>query len=328
MRRLHALASFALPLCLAVPGLSQGGDPVVVRVGQKTLTRSEVARRIAAVPTMQLMTFGKTPDEARAGFVKTVLVEELLFAEGAEARKIHLRPDIRYRLDDALRAATMNAVRKEVADKGISDEDVAKYYTDNQAKFQTPERILIHRIVVRTKDEAQAILDEVKKPGGDKKWRDLARDKSLDKATHERGGNVGFVAADGQSNEPLVKVEPELFVAAKKVQNGELVPDPVAVGDRFAVVWRRGSTAAVHRKLEDEAAPIRSLLLRTRTEEKIKETLESLRKAHVRDVAFDSLGLVETQSMGPRDPGAKRAASAEPKTPKDPEPKPTPDGLR
>ena len=285
-------------------------------------------RRIALVPTMQLATFGKTPEEMRKGFVNAVLVPELLFSLGAEDRKLTDRPDIKLRIQDALRAKMMDALRKEVTDKGLTDEDVAKYYADNQAKFQTPERILIHRILVASKADALAILEELKKPNGDKKWRDLCRDKSLDKATHERSGNVGFIAADGQSNEPTVKVEPELFVAAKKVQNGEFVPEPVEVAGKWAVVWRRGSTPAVHRKLEDEAAPIRSILLRTRTEERVKETLERLRKEHVKDLKVESLGIVETQAMGPRDPGAKRVTSAEPRTPVGVEPKKAPEGLR
>ncbi len=328
MRRTFALAALAISVSLAFPGRTADEDPVVVRVGKDTIRRSQIAERLSAVPAFQLSALARTPAEARQAFVKTVLVEELLFAAGAEARKLSERPDVRRRLDDALRAATMGALREEVAKRGVTPEDVAKYYADNQPKFQTPERILLHRIVVRTKGEAESILAVVMRPGGEKQWRELARDKSLDKATYERGGDVGFIDAEGKSNQPLVKVEPELFAAAKRVRNGEFVPQPVSVGDAFAVVWRRGSTPAVHRKLEDEEAPIRALLLRARTEAAVTETLESLRKAQVRDVAYDSLGLVELEQMGARDPGARRVMSAEPRTPKSPEPRPGADGLR
>lgn len=315
--RLRSSILAAVVVALAASGAGRhasadGADPIVARVGAKSVTRSELERRLASIPSVQLSTFGATPEAARRAFLEKVVIPEMLFAQGAEADKLAERPDMRLRIQDALRAATMSAIRKEVASAQVSDADVAKYFADNQAKFQTPERINVWRILVKTKDEAQAILDEVKKPGGDKKWKDLAREKSTDRATNERGGNLGFLGPDGHSSEVTVKAEPALFEAAKKVQNGEFVPDPVPEDGAFAVVWRRGSTPAVSRTLEQETPAIRAALTRHRTEARTKETLERLRKENVTTpIAYDLLALVEP-TPGPAGSARKREAGPRP----------------
>ena len=51
----------------------------------------------------------------------------------------------------------------------------------------------------------------------------------------------------GTSTEPGLRVAPAVVRAAAIVHDGELVPSPVREDDSWAVVWRRGSVAAVRR---------------------------------------------------------------------------------
>ena len=76
------------------------------------------------------------------------------------------------------------------------------------------------------------------------RWSRLARERSIDRATHMRSGSLGYVAASGQTHMPQVRVSPALFAAAAQVQDGQLVPRPVPEGTEFAVIWRRASRAA------------------------------------------------------------------------------------
>lgn len=325
------LRAALLSIAIVVSGgasQADGEDVVVARVGPVTITKAELERRISSVPTIQLATFGQGPEAIKRAYLEKIVVPEILLSQGARARKVDEREDVRIRVQDAKRVALMNALRKELVEGGaIKPDDVARYFEENREKFQAPERISIHRILVASKDEAQKIIDEVRKPGGEKRFRDLARDKSTDKATRERGGDLGFVGPDGQSNAVTVKVDPALYAAAKKVQNGELVGEPIKEGDGWAVVMRRGSLPPVSRTLEQEAASIKALLSRQRMETATKEIIERQRRDIVKDLSYDLLNVVEVGSAGEVLPRQKAGVSKTKATGK-PQPSAGPDGQR
>ena len=126
----------------------------------------------------------------------------------------------------------------------MAPEEIAGFYAQNLARFDTPERIGVFRILCSSEAEAKEVIAVARGSSGLTRWKELARDKSLDKATAYRSGNLGFLAADGTSSEVSVRVDPALFAAASRVRDGEIVAEPVAEGPAFAVVWRRGSTPA------------------------------------------------------------------------------------
>lgn len=311
-----------------VPAQAGPDDTPVAKVGPLTVTQGELERRLQQVPGLQLASFGKTPDEVKRAFLERVVVPELLLTLSARAKKLDERDDVRLRLRDILRQALVAQIRKQQGDPaGISSDEIARYYAENREKFQTPERVQIWRIATATKDDAQKILDEVKKPGGDKRWKDLARERSTDKATAERGGDLGFVGPDGSTSVPTVRVEAGLFEAAKRVQNGDFVPEPVAEAKGWAVVWRRGSTPAVNRPLEAEMGTIRALLARQKVEGEAKAIVAKLRAESVRDVSYELLSVVEISGQGEVSP-RKKPGVVKTKALGKPQPSSGRDGLR
>jgi peptidyl-prolyl cis-trans isomerase C len=179
-------------------------------------------------------------------------------------------------------------------------EDVTKYYEDNRSRFDSPERINLWRILCKTREEATTVLDAARRDSSIAKYNDLAREHSIDKATNMRGGNLGFVGPDGASNEAGVKVDPALVKAAQSVKDGELVPQPVAEGTAFAVVWRRGTVPPNRRSVDEASAQIRAALFRERTELAEKKLIDELRAKHVKEVNVGLLGLIE---LSPFDAG-------------------------
>jgi len=122
-------------------------------------------------------------------------------------------------------------------------QEVASYLEEHQSAWKVPERLRLSRILVASREQAVSLIAELgKKTPAD--FRSAARSSSLDKASHERGGDLGFVAADGTTDVPGVTADPALFAAARSVPDGAFVAEPVAEGVNFAVVWRRGSLAA------------------------------------------------------------------------------------
>ncbi|MFO0660310.1 MAG: peptidyl-prolyl cis-trans isomerase [Polyangiaceae bacterium] len=303
-------------------------DQVVARVGSTQIMASELSRRILATPRFQLRQFGSTPAEIKRAYLEKVLIPEVLFAEGAKAKKLADEPGVRVKILDTERSAMLHAVRKEQVEEGaISDAEAQRYYDQNRERFQTPERIQVWRILVATSEEAQKVIDEIKAPGGEKKWNDIARERSLDKTTNERGGALGFLQVDGQSNEGSVKADPALFAAAKKVKDGELVSEPVKEAKGFGVVWRRGTIPSVSRPFELEAPQIKQTLARQKSEGAVKALLEKLRKENVSEVNEGLLGLVEIASNAEVVP-VQRKPGARPKAPGKPQPMASPQGSR
>jgi peptidyl-prolyl cis-trans isomerase C len=159
--------------------------------------------------------------------------------------------------------------------------DVRAYYDRNRARYDAPERYQIWRILCPTREEAMAVLDEVSKDPSPATFTRLARERSEDKATYLRGGNVGFVTAEGTSSEPGLRVDPAVVRAAQAVRDGDLVRVPVAEGEHFAVVWRRGTLAATKRSVEEVAPQIRDALWKARVKEQTDAKLVALRAVNL-----------------------------------------------
>jgi peptidyl-prolyl cis-trans isomerase C len=170
---------------------------------------------------------------------------------------------------------------------------VRRYYDENRAHFDSPERINVWRILLASRAEAEKILAEAKREPTIAKYNELAREHSIDKATNMRGGNLGFLGPDGVSNEAGVKVDPALVKAASGVADGAFVPEPVAEGGNYAVVWRRATVPATRRTVDDASAQIKTTLYRQRTEAAEKKTIDDLRAANVKHVDEAPLAIIE-----------------------------------
>jgi len=271
---------------------------VVVHVGPtRAITVGELEDRIAAMPPFQRATFGDTPDIVRRRFLMEVLLPETLFSLGGEGEKLDQKLPTSYAVERALSEATIRAIRDRVGpESAIPMADVQKYYDDNRARYDTPERYQLWRILCKTRDEAAEVIAEARKEPTPKEFGELARDHSIDKATDLRAGNLGFVTADGTSNEPGLRVDPSVVRAAQGVRDGDIVPTPVPEGDAFAVVWRRGTIAATKRSVDDAAAQIRDTLWKERVKSETDKLIASLRAAKVRDVNESLLDSIEISS--------------------------------
>ncbi len=297
---------------------------VVARVGPTNITVADVEQRLRSVPDFQLATMGKSSEELRRKFLEEVLIKDALFAEEAKRRKLDESPAARERIDQLLRSARINLLKSELA---ITPEEIAAYYVENMGRFDTPERIAVYRILCPTREEAVRVIAEAKANGGLRRWNDLAREHSSDKATSMRGGSLGALAHDGSSSEPSVRADPALFAAASRVKDGEIVGDPVPEGTSFAVIWRRGSVPAVHRTIEEEASAIRQVLVRKKLETGLKDLLKKLRADRKVEEQPQLLDVLEVDSSGEvvqrKRPGLAPRTAAAP-----PAPSATPRGLR
>jgi len=78
------------------------------------------------------------------------------------------------------------------SDVVVTDEQIATYYSEHMAEFESPEMVKASHILVDTEAEAQAALDRIR-AGAD--FGEVAAAVSMDPMTALNGGDLGFFAA-------------------------------------------------------------------------------------------------------------------------------------
>jgi peptidyl-prolyl cis-trans isomerase C len=184
-----------------------------------------------------------------------------------------------------------------------SELELRRHYEQHRRHYETPRAIHIWRILRANEPEARELIAKLGVPD-EAEFRRLARELSIDEATCMRAGTLGYVAADGQTHLPQVRVSPALFAAADQVQDGQLVPEPVREGDHFAVVWRRASRPAKAQSLAEVSAAVRAQLEEQKLAEETRRLIERLRENELRDVQRGALDGFEPRVT---EPVARRA---------------------
>lgn len=275
-------------------GVSERRSHVVARVESTLITVGDLETALDAMSPFQRASFGSTQAAVRRRFLTEVMVRDALLAIAADHRRLADQPPAAYQIERARSAATIRAIRARVGPAAtIPMSDVERYYNENRARYDVPERYLIWRILCKSREEAEAVLDSAQKDPTPANFAALAREHSLDKATYLRAGNLGFITADGGSNEPGLRVDLSVVRAAQTVHDGILVATPVVEGEYFSVVWRRGTVAATKRALAEVTAQIRDTLWKARVKEETDKLVARLRAAKLRDLDDSLLKMID-----------------------------------
>jgi peptidyl-prolyl cis-trans isomerase C len=279
----------------AEAGSAQLPKEPVVRVGQWTQSVEQLSVALAKIPGFQLSLFGTTEAEVRRNYVDRIVVPEFLQIEKALRDKAEGDPFVRLRLRRALGNSALREEMKKVSTRDqVPKEQVEAEYKSRLNEFLSPERILVYRISVKTEAEANEILQKLEKGATFKEFGTLAREKSIDKATYLRSGELGFVSSDGKSEQGF-PVDPEIFRAAKSVGDGEWVKKPIKEADNFAVVWRRGSKKAQAKMLADVEDELRSAIVYREEQSRTKAHIAELRKEHLKHLDATDLALFDIE---------------------------------
>lgn len=108
----------------------------------------------------------------------------------------------------------------------ITDAQVESYIQAHPDEFKQETEYNIQQIIVSTKDQANKVIAALAKG---ESFEILARDRSLDDATNNTGGDLGWIEGD----DPFVAAP--VLEAAKLLKAGE-VSKPVALTQGFAIV--------------------------------------------------------------------------------------------
>lgn len=167
------------------------------------------------------------------------------------------------------------ALKKLLADQlSVTDDAIKSYYDQNKGQYATPEQVQLSQIVVKTKEEAAAVVSQLK---GGADFATVAKDKSTDTATKDKGGALDYVSKG--------TLDKAVETAAFALKNGD-ISDPVqAENGSFYVLKATGHKAAATPTLEEKKEDIKTELANQQlsqispawlNEQKSKATIKNL----------------------------------------------------
>lgn len=137
----------------------------------------------------------------------------------------------------------------------VTAEEIQQFYDTNKAALGTPEQIQASHILVATKEEADAILAELKQ-GGD--FAAIAKEKSIDPGSKDKGGDLGLFGKG--------KMVPEFETAAFALKINE-ISGVVQSEMGFHIIKKTAEQAAVVPTFEEKKEEIKNQLVATEANE-------------------------------------------------------------
>lgn len=175
----------------------------------------------------------------------------------------------------------------------LSEGELRAAYEKDISEFVRPEAIRIFRILLESEEAGRAAVAALPEVVTLKDWRARARELSVDRATHERGGDLGFVGPDGGTDIPEVRADPALYAAAHRLRDGEVLRELVPEGSKFALIWRRGTRAKLEQTFEAVRADLSLRVDEARRYELLRTLLDDLRKTQLREFNPNKLALYQ-----------------------------------
>lgn len=181
------LGTFSLP---AFSADTAAGDPVVARVNGDEIHRSDVMRELQMMgPQVQQL----PPQMIYPQILQRIIATKLVSAKGY-ADKLQNTPELKHQLKDIEAQLVAEAyVHHEIQPK-ISETKVKDFYdSEIVAKFKPQDEVRARHILVKTEDEANDVLKQLK---GGADFAKLAEEKSIDKGSGKQGGDLGYFTHD------------------------------------------------------------------------------------------------------------------------------------
>jgi hypothetical protein len=167
----------------------------------------------------------------------------------------------------------------------ITTEDARAYFDAHQELFVRAEQRRVSHILVESREQAAALLTQVR-AGDLRVFRRLAQAESLDTETNQRGGDLGFFAADGRAaggtdvavNETIAQLA--FTLTREEPVAREPLELTTTAGLRYSVVRLTGIREGASPSFEDVEASVRRRLAVERRDGAYRAYIAQLREQH------------------------------------------------
>ncbi len=296
MKRLpHAILGLLLAASFGA-SMAQGtapSDAVVARLGAVTIGQVEVERLLQALPEGERAAV-KGNRAGLEGWLRQRLASDAVLRE-AQAKGWASRPEVKARIDAATREITArivtNAYLESLAQLPAgypSDADIAAAYEKARPGLALPAAYRVSQIFLALPEGADAaavakLRDEARKLALQARQGDfaaLARSRSQDARSAERGGDVGVL--------PLAQMLPETREPVSRLKAGQ-VSDPVQTEAGFHILKLAEMQPARTATLDEVKPRLRMALREQRQQELVRDYMAGLAPAG--GVSIDSAAL-------------------------------------
>ena len=214
----------------------------------------------------------KDLDDTMKKRVLDMVVDRTLLTQAAQKTDIASSDEYKKQLE-ALKSGLLLDVwmKKMMADieKGLKKEDLEAHYKKNVTKYSTPKQLQARHILVKTEDEAKALVKELTDAKDKKaKFIELAKSKSTG-PSGSNGGDLGWFSLD--------RMVPEFSDAADKLKKGEFTATPVKTQFGFHLIMLDDRKEAGVKKFEEVESMIREELGNEAFGKKVQELTKELR---------------------------------------------------
>lgn len=194
---------------------AKAGDYTVVKYKDGEIKRSELDRMWKSMfPGADAPEYDSFDDNVKAEILKNIARERVVL-EKAYAKNVQHTDEVKEQLEALKKQVVIQAYLKSMLDQIVPEKDVKKEYETLKEKFAGKEEVKASHILVEKEEEAKEISKQLK-DGAD--FAKLAKEKSIDKASGAKGGDLGYFTKE--------RMVPEFADAAFKADKGE-VTEPV-----------------------------------------------------------------------------------------------------
>lgn len=245
-------------------------EKILAKVGALTVTESEVQEFIESLGPRGA---GYNSPEGRRVVLEQLISNKLLLQD---ARRNLIEGEAEFRAELAKlkeKLLISYAANKVVAGIKVSDEDVRKYYDENQDKLMADESVNASHILVASEEEALDILNKIN--AGEISFEDAAKAHSTC-PSGERGGNLGDFGR-GQ-------MVPEFDRAVFEMEVGEISKAPVKTQFGYhliKLIAKNESKVAEFDTVKDE---LREMLIAERRQSAFQSKINQLKIVYPTDI--------------------------------------------
>jgi parvulin-like peptidyl-prolyl isomerase len=249
----------------------------LVSVNGQAITQEEVDSELMNATQGR---FNQVPADKQAEFRQQVLQQligkELIYGD---AKKTGVLTSSEYKeeykkLEERMKKELAIQVwQKKLLDQlKVADKELKDYYDKNKEEFNEKESVRARHILVKTDDEAKAIIAQLKALSGEKllsKFIDLAKEKSTG-PSGPKGGDLGYFA-QGQ----MVPAFNDKVFAMKE---GTITTEPVETQFGFHVIYLEDKKSATTRKFDEVKSFIDQRLKMEKFKTVMKDKMDELQK--------------------------------------------------
>jgi peptidyl-prolyl cis-trans isomerase C len=268
--------------------------PFLAKVGNVAITQADYDREFAALPDYAQQMFKGA--EGKENFLNEIIKKEILYQEALN-KGLEKSPEFKQKVEDFKKLTLISElINQEIMSKAkVSEQEVKDYYNKHKEDFATTTQIRASHILVKTEDEANKVLERLKKG---EKFETLARELSLDKASAKHGGDLGFFGR-GQ-------MVPEFERAAASLKVGQ-ISEPVKTQFGYHIIKVTGRKTGPILPFDRVKEVIAQKLAGEKQKEAFDKYIDEIRKNYTVTINKEALQAMQPEAA-PTTPAEQNTA--------------------